>query len=214
MSLQIVDLGCHYLKDKFLFKHISIDCEEGTITKLMGANGVGKTTLLYCIANVIPTMVSATREGMILIDGNQTNDYPLNQVATVLSLVTQYPDWQLFFPDVESEITFGAQNLCLPEKSINENLQYYLEAFHLFPIKNRNTAHLSFGEKKLTAIASICCMQTKYLILDEPFAGLSSSSSEAVASVFKDLVSKGKAILFTGHDTILSSVVDKVIELK
>ena len=150
---------------------------------LIGPNGCGKTTLLHLLVGL-----NQPEEGQLLFYGQAVEDEKnLRALRKEVGFLFQNSDDQLFSPTVIEDVAFGPLNLGLsPEEAVERGIAT-LEQLGLLGFENRNTHHLSGGEKKLVALATILAMQPKMLLLDEPTNNLDPKTRSRLIDILQDL---------------------------
>lgn len=167
-------------------KNINLTIEEGEFVGIIGHTGSGKSTLIQHLNGLLkPT------QGEVLVDGVNINakGVQLKQIRLQVGLVFQYPEYQLFEETVAKDIAFGPRNLGLSEKEIQRRVRSMMQATGLDyeQLKNQSPFDLSGGQKRRIAIAGVLAMEPKYLILDEPTAGLDPRGREEILDQIKKL---------------------------
>jgi len=165
---------------------------------LIGNNGSGKTTILRLLVGLLKP-----ESGAIKIFGKtiSRNRQELWEIRKQTGFLFQNPDDQLFAPTLEEDIAFGARNLKLEKKIVNERVNWALEAVDLLDYRNSSPFELSWGQKKRAALAGLLVMDPKLLILDEPFANLDLKSIKKHIEIFETLMKNSDlTILFTTHN--------------
>ncbi len=167
----------HYIR----FSHVSHTYPDGTralddvsflVTHgekvaLVGANGAGKSTLMLHINGLLlPT------EGEVVIGDVPVTKKTLQQIRRTVGLVFQNPDDQLFMPTVRDDVAFGPGNMKLPPEEIERRVDAALKAVGALDLKERAPYHLSGGQKRSVAIATVLSMEPDILVLDEPSSNL------------------------------------------
>ena len=195
-------------------KDIDLTIEDGEFVGLIGHTGSGKSTLIQQLNGLMqPT------SGKVTVDGFDMSDKKQRKAGRALvGMVFQYPDYQLFDETVYKDISFGPKNLKLPEDEIDRRVR---EAMRLVGLDfdefaEKSPFELSGGEKRRTALAGIVAMYPKYLVLDEPMAGLDPSGRKAVLEMIEGFRRKlGCAVVMVSHsmDDIARSA-DKVVVLR
>ena len=195
-------------------KDISLTIGDGEFVGLIGHTGSGKSTLIQQLNGLMqPT------SGRVLVDGFDMNDKKQRkQGRALVGMVFQYPDYQLFDETVYKDISFGPKNLKLPEDEIDRRVR---EAMRLVGLDfdefaEKSPFELSGGEKRRTALAGIIAMYPKYLVLDEPMAGLDPSGRRAVLEMIEGFRKQlGCAVVMVSHsmDDIARSA-EKVVVLR
>jgi len=132
----------------------------------------------------------------------------------MVSLLMQEPENQLLFPNVESELAFGPENLCIAPQEIRKRIDDTLELLDITHLRNLDTATLSFGQKKLVALASIITLSPDIFLLDEPSAGLSADYIKIVKNAITQLSNAGKLVFIADHSDEIFQIADRKIELK
>ncbi|MEN6463200.1 MAG: ATP-binding cassette domain-containing protein, partial [Syntrophomonas sp.] len=153
-------------------KNVSMFVENGDIFGIMGAAGSGKSTLLQMLNGLL-----LPERGKVMIDDQDTSQLKGRQMVELrqkVGLVVQLPEQQIFQLTVGSDIAFGPQNLDLDRDSVEKRVEWAMNMVNLpySEFRKRSPQQLSSGEKRRVAIAGVLAMQPKYLILDEPTAGL------------------------------------------
>ncbi len=196
---QICNLSFGYEENITILNDIDISADAGEIIAVCGSSGAGKTTLLKIICNVIPQLIPGFITGEIKLDGKNISNLTLPEMAPKISLLLQEPENQLFFPTVENELAFGPENLCLPKEEIFQRIDYALQLLNIENLRYQETAHLSFGQKKLVALASLITLSPRIFLLDEPGAGLSEHYLNIIKEAISKLSTEGKIFLIADH---------------
>lgn len=174
MPIVIEQLNHEYLAGSTLafpaLKDISLTIQEGEFLSVIGHTGSGKSTLMQHLNGLLlPT------GGSVLVDGLNTRDKAQRiRARRLVGMVFQYPEYQLFEETVAKDIAFGPKNLHLNDEEIDTRVKEAMELVGLDPaiFSEKSPFDLSGGEKRRTALAGIIAMRPKYLVLDEPMAGL------------------------------------------
>ena len=183
MSIELKDVTYTYMKntpfEKTALQNINLTINDGEYLAIAGHTGSGKSTLIQIIAGLMPPTT-----GNVLIDEcdlDNKNKSKVRKARLKVGIVFQYPETQLFEETVEKDIAFGPRNLNLDEAEINERVNKSMELVGLSEkFKTISPFKLSGGQKRKVAIAGILAMRPKYLILDEPTAGLDPRSRDAM----------------------------------
>lgn len=179
------------------FKHrvledINIVMKEGECVGLIGANGVGKSTLLKLLAGLLDL-----QEGRVRIDGLDMKKENLRQIRAELGYVFQDSDSQLFMPTVYEDVAFAPRNYGKSEEEIHRLTMKALEQVCMVEKKDRQIYRLSGGEKRLVSIATVLAMDVKLILLDEPSVALDPGNRRNLIRVLNGL---SKAKLIASHD--------------
>lgn len=165
-AIEVVNLSYSYPDGQQALRDINLTIEDGEAVALIGANGAGKSTLLLHLNGII------RGDGTIKILGVALNDKNLKQVRGKVGLVFQNPDDQLFSPTVFDDVAFGPINMGLQPDEVRQRVSQALSDVNMTGYERRSPQHLSVGEKKRIAIATILSMNPEILVLDEPTANL------------------------------------------
>lgn len=176
----------------------SLSVQEGDFLGIIGRTGSGKSTLAYHMNGLLKP-----DKGSILIDGKNIydKDYDLVKLRYKVSIVFQYPEYQLFAEDVLSDVCFGAINKGLSKEEAEEKAIEILKDldFDMKKIKD-SPFTISGGEKRKVALAGVLVMEPEILILDEPQAGLDQLTKMALYKLLMKIHDKGKTIIIISHN--------------
>ena len=194
--LQVKNISFAYDENPTLHD-ISMDFEEGRITGILGVNGSGKSTIMKIITRLLKP-----QKGSILYDGQPVGDSKkaLFQYRQHVNMVFQNPEQQLFYTIVKDDIGMALENLGYEEDEIASRVATALEMMDISHLQDRPLQYLSYGQKKRVAIAGMLALQPKYLLLDEPTAGLDPKGRDQMAATMKKLVQAGTNIIVSSHD--------------
>jgi cobalt/nickel transport system ATP-binding protein len=178
---------------------ISFRIHHGESVGIIGANGAGKSTLLMLLNGIL-----SPSQGEVIIGEIKLNKNTLSMIRQRLGMVFQNPDDQLFLTTVYDDVAFGPRNLKLDEAQVEQRVTSALEQVGIVHLKDRAPFHLSAGEKRSTAIASVLSMSPDILILDEPTSSLDPKSRRRLMNLLKGFE---HTKIITSHD------LDMVLEL-
>ena len=215
MSIEIRNVTHIYMEktpyEKMALDDVSLTIEEGSFTAIAGHTGSGKSTLMQHINGLL-----TPDKGMVHIDGidiNKKNKAAFTARRSV-GLVFQYPEQQLFEETVAKDIAFGPKNFGLSEDEIKERVKDAMEFVELDydEYKDKSPFELSGGQMRRVAIAGIIALKPKYLVLDEPTAGLDPQLKANLLNKIKKLHSKEKmTIIMVSHNMDdIAKLADKV----
>jgi len=165
-AIEIANLSYSYPDGQQALRDINLAIETGESVALIGANGAGKSTLLLHLNGIMRS------DGAIKILGLPLNDKNLKQARSKVGLVFQNPDDQLFSPTVFDDVAFGPINMGVHPSEVRQRVSQALHDVNMAGYEQRSPQHLSVGEKKRIAIATILSMSPQILVLDEPTANL------------------------------------------
>lgn len=147
-------------------RSVSLHLRAGETLGLLGANGAGKSTLMLHLNGLL------RGSGSVRIGDLPLNDRSLPQIRARVGLLFQNPDDQLFMPTVFEDVAFGPRNQGLPETEVRRRVEQALEVAGMRGSEQRPPHHLSLGQKKRVALATVLAMDCEVLVLDEPTSGL------------------------------------------
>jgi cobalt/nickel transport system ATP-binding protein len=179
--IKVSDLHFTYPDEHVALRGVSFNLCEGDKVALVGPNGAGKSTLMLQLNGILDG------HGGIEIGGMHLTRDNLPVIRAMVGLVFQNPDDQLFSPTVFEDVAFGPLHMGLPEEDVLARVDSALEAVRMSSYRDRLSHHLSVGEKKRIAIATVLSMNPKILILDEPSAGLDPRARRTLINLLRDL---------------------------
>jgi cobalt/nickel transport system ATP-binding protein len=192
-------------------KDVSLTISSGQRIALLGANGSGKSTLL----RILDALYSPS-EGEIYYEGELLSETCFNDEAFSfrfrrnVGLVFQNPDVQLFCPTVFEEIAFGPLQLRWPKEQIRHKVWEIMELLKIAHLRDRPPHHLSGGEKKKVALASVLVLDPQVILLDEPSAALDPRSQAQIIEFLMNWNGASKTIITATHDLhILEEIADR-----
>lgn len=214
--IQLKDVSYRYPRSKrWAILHLNLDIYQGEFVAIMGENGAGKSTLCQMLNGIIPNSIGGVLKGQVLVNGLDTKESDIAQLATQVGIVLEDPETQLFTTSVGSEVAFGPENLCQSPAEIQENVKWALDVVRLSGLEDRMPMALSGGQKQRLAIASNIAMRPNVLVLDEATSQLDPLGVEEVLSVVRELNRKyGMTIVMaTDASEMIARLMDRVIVL-
>ena len=202
MAIQIQQLSHTYMPGSQLaypaLGDLSLTIQDGEFLGIIGHTGSGKSTLIQHLNGLLlPTA------GNVLVDGLDTREKKLRkQIRSLVGMVFQYPEYQLFEETVARDVAFGPKNMGLAEDEIATRVTEALRLVGLNPdeFAEKSPFELSGGEKRRAALAGILAMRPKYLVLDEPMAGLDPRGRHEILSLIESLRREfGTGIVMVSH---------------
>lgn len=191
-TVDIEHLRYRYPDGPVVLDDITLHIKACERVALVGPNGAGKSTLMLQLNGIL-----RSESGVIRLCGMELNDSTLRAVRRAVGLVFQNPDDQLFSPTVFDDVAFGPIYQGCSEEDIRSRVQRALAAVHMEAYIGRMSHHLSVGEKKRIAIATVLSMDPEILVLDEPTAGL---DPQARRNFIRLLVELQQTMLVATHD--------------
>jgi len=194
---------------------VTFRVDAGERLALLGSNGSGKSTLLKMLDGLIfPTEGNITAFGEELSENALRDDRYSQAFRRRVGFVFQNSDSQLFSPSVWEEIAFGPLHLGLTAKEVEERTAETIHILGLEHLKDRPPFHLSGGEKKKVALASVLAIDPDVLLFDEPTAGLDPKTETFLARLILQLADAGKTIITATQDLrLVEEVAERVIIL-
>jgi len=192
-------LHCSNLVKKYgartVVKNVSIEVEQGEIVGLLGPNGAGKTTSFYMITGLIKP-----NAGRIFLDDEEITDLPMYKRAQKgLGYLAQ--EASVFRKlSVEDNIMAVMELSTLTKKERNDRLEVLLDEFGLNPVRKSYGIQLSGGERRRCEIARALAIDPKFILLDEPFAGVDPIAVEDIQHIIANLKTKNIGIIITDHN--------------
>ncbi len=183
------------IKKTQIVHDISIELQSREVVGLLGPNGAGKTTCFYMVCG----LTDAT-DGEVFIDGKNITHLPLS--ARAKEGIGYLAQESSIFKDltVEENLLMAAGALKIPKKEMKSHIEKLLEVFNIEPIRNRIGIRLSGGERRRVEIARALVGKPKFLLLDEPFAGIDPIAVIDIQNIIKQLVDLDMGILITDHN--------------
>jgi len=191
IAIEIKNLHFSYPDGNCVLRGINLKIYEKEKVGIVGENGAGKTTLLLHLNGILKG------EGEIKIFGKNIEKKNLREIRKIVGIVFQNPDDQLFTTNVFDDVAFGPLNLGLTKDEVKKRVKEALSIVELEGFEHRSPWHLSLGEKKRAAIATILSMEPEIIAMDEPTANLSPKIRRKLIDLLKKL---NKTIVIASHD--------------
>ena len=168
---------------------VSLDIYEGESLGIVGGNGAGKSTLLLHLNGILPEIRKdgGSGDSYVNVDGLRVEKRNLERVRARVGILFQNPEDQLFSATLYEDIAFGLRNMGLEHREIEARVNEALERFNLKAYRGKNPFHLSFGEKKLAAIATVYVMKPGIYCLDEPTSNLDPRGRRELIEVLREI---------------------------
>ena len=189
---------------------LSLAIAPGQRVALLGANGSGKSTLLRILDGL-----AFPDKGSIAFCGEPLTEEQLQKAAFAypfrrrVGFVFQNPDVQLFSPTVFDEVAFGPLQMEWPREQVRARVEEILEVMKVSHLRDRSPHHLSTGEKKRVALASVLVLDPEVLLLDEPTAALDPRSASQTVDFLVGLRGGAKTVITSTHDlAIVEDIAD------
>lgn len=167
IAIEVAGVSYRYPDGKRALDEVSISVDEGERVAVLGPNGAGKTTLAMHLNGLY-----RAESGTIEISGLRLENRTLPEIRRRVGLVFQDSNDQLFMPTVRDDVGFGPANLGLEGPELQNRVDSAMDSVGVRSLAGRAPHHLSSGEKRKVAIATVLAMDPEVLVLDEPSAGL------------------------------------------
>lgn len=183
------------IKKTEIIKGVSLDVKSGEVVGLLGPNGAGKTTMFYMICGLIPPT-----SGTVYFDNQDVTKIPLHVRAKLG--IGYLPQESSIFKDlsVEENIMLAAEIVYPNKEDAMKRVEELLNLLNIEPIRKRNGVSLSGGERRRCEIARSLVLQPKFLLLDEPFAGVDPIAVSDIQSIVQELAKLDIGVLITDHN--------------
>jgi cobalt transport protein ATP-binding subunit len=205
-AVEVKGYSYQYPDGTLALRGVDLTVKRGERVAVVGENGAGKSTLAKGICGVL------LGKGRVRICGVEVAPKTLMEIRRRVGLVFQDPSDQLFCPTAREDVAFGPRHLGLEKAQIDARVSDALEAVEMTPCADRPTHHMSMGEKKRVAIASILAMGPEILVLDEPTAHLDPESAERIVSLLRR--HSGTTIIISHDLPILYQLCSRVVVMR
>jgi cobalt/nickel transport system ATP-binding protein len=202
---EVRDVSFAYEGKHTALDRVSLAIQEQEASVILGANGSGKSTLLKLLDGLyFPGSGSITAFGAPLTEEALRDDAYSMAFRRRVGLVFQDSDVQLFMPSVLEEVAFAPLQLGLPRAEVSQRVDSALEALRIEGLRDRAPHHLSGGEKRRVALASLLTLQPDVWLMDEPSAGLDPRSQSWLIEFIAQQRQLGKTMITATHDLSLA----------
>ena len=191
-TIEVHNLSYRYPDGHAALDGVTLRIEPGEKVGLVGPNGAGKSTLILHLNGIF-----RSSSGSVQVCDVEISDQTLGKVRAAVGLVFQDPDDQLFSPTVFEDVAFGPLHMGLREAEVRRRVTAALAAVNMAGYQERVSHHLSTGEKKRIAIATVLSMDPEILVMDEPSAGLDPRARRGFIKLLQDLP---QTMLVATHD--------------
>ncbi len=208
-SVIVKDLCFEYEENIPTIQNVSFEINAGEYVAILGHNGSGKSTIAKLLIGLLEK-----KSGDIMVEGISLNEENLYDVRSHIGIVFQNPDNQFIGATVRDDIAFGLENKCVPQKDMEDIINYYAKEVNMYAFLDHEPSKLSGGQKQRVAIAGILAMQPDILILDESTSMLDPKGKTEVNALVKKIRQEKKmTVLSITHDIEEASKADRIILL-
>ena len=179
--IELDNLSFSYPDGQQALHGVTLTIRQGEAVALIGPNGAGKSTLLLHLNGIL------RNDGAVRVLGRTVDERSLKWVRSKVGLVFQNPDDQLFSPTVFEDVAFGPLNMGYSDVEVRECVARALRWVGMTGYERRSSHHLSYGERKRIAIATVLSMSPEVLALDEPTSNLDPRSKWSLIAVLRSL---------------------------
>ncbi len=190
--LEVRGLGFAYPDGHQALFGVDLSIDRGERVALLGPNGAGKTTLILHLNGIL-----TPGAGTVHVSGLAVTKPHLAEIRRRVGIVFQDPDDQLFMPTVREDVAFGPANLGLRGDALDRQVAEALDAVGMGEHADRTPHHLSFGQRRRVALATVLAMRPDILVLDEPTSNLDPASRRELADILTGL---DVTVLMVTHD--------------
>ena len=191
-AVEVSGLGYTYPDGTVALQGVDLTVAHGERVAVLGPNGAGKTTLMLHLNGLIQAQV-----GRVAIEGTEVDDQSVRAIRHRVGLVFQDPDDQLFMPSVRDDVAFGPANAGLSPDEVARRVEGALGLVGMADGADRPPHHLSLGQRRRVAIATVLAMDPAVLVLDEPSSNLDPAARREVADT---LLGLNRTTVMVTHD--------------
>ncbi|MDQ4006478.1 MAG: energy-coupling factor ABC transporter ATP-binding protein [Actinomycetota bacterium] len=190
--LEVQGLAYAYADGHQALYGVDLHVHRGERVALLGPNGAGKTTLVLHLNGIL-----AAGRGSVRVCGLEVARPNLQEIRRRVGVVFQDPDDQLFMPTVRDDVAFGPANLGVRGAELDRRVADALDQVGMGEYADRPPHHLSFGQRRRVAVATVLAMQPEILVLDEPSSNLDPTARRELADILRGL---DVTVLMVTHD--------------
>lgn len=194
ISLKLTNLAFAYPDGHQALFGVNLEIKKGERVAVLGPNGAGKTTLVLHLNGILTGSGVVEVAGLKLDPNDKAN---LLEIRRRVGIVFQDPDDQLFMPTVREDVEFGPFNMGLRGSELEARVNNALEQVGMADFADRAPHHLSFGQRRRVALATVLAMEPEILIMDEPSSNLDPASRRELADIVRKL---NVTVLMVTHD--------------
>ncbi len=215
-AIEFKDFSFRYIHQKGqALDGISVDIDGGSVIGVLGPAGAGKSTWVKALNGLVPLVDVGYQDGDVIVEGLNTREHEVSEMAHHVSIVLQNPEVQIFMTRVRDDIAFGPANLSIPREEVFARVDKALADTELESMADRNPNELSGGEQQALAIAGALAMEPTIMAFDEPISMLDPLGKEHVMNLMRQVTEIRKTTSITtesGADIeAIAEVVDELL---
>lgn len=194
---------------------VSLEINQGEYVGVIGLNGAGKTTMGLCVNGVVPSMLGGERHGTVVVQGLEVEEYPVREMAKIVGMVFDNPEFQMSQMTCAEEVALGLENAGIPYAEMKKAVGEALALVGLAGFEERSPLGLSGGQQQRLAIAAVLAMKPKVLIMDEPTSNLDPIGKQEVFDMATTLNQDyGMTVIVIEHEVeVLAHYADRIIAM-
>jgi energy-coupling factor transporter ATP-binding protein EcfA2 len=200
--------------DREALREVSFELRPGEMVGIMGASGAGKSTLAKCLNRIVPRFEDGEFRGVVRIGGRILDGDRVCDVASMVGMVFQDFEAQLFSTNVTHEVAFAMEQVGLPRAEIAARIRPALADVGLAGFDDRDPTSLSGGEKQRLAIASVLALRPGVVVLDEPTSDLDPEGKTEVFALIRRMRDQGLSLIVIEHEAEELRSCDRIVLLR
>jgi energy-coupling factor transport system ATP-binding protein len=200
--------------DREALRKVSFELRPGEMVGIMGASGAGKSTLAKCLNRIVPRFEDGEFRGVVRIGGRILDSDRVCDVASMVGMVFQDFEAQLFSTNVTHEVAFAMEQVGLPRAEIAGRIRPALADVGLAGFDDRDPTSLSGGEKQRLAIASVLALRPGVVVLDEPTSDLDPEGKAEVFALIRRMRDQGLSMIVIEHEAEELRSCDRIVLLR
>lgn len=197
-------------------KNINLTIYEGEYVALIGLNGAGKTTLLLCLNGVVPNMIMGDFVGEVVVEGKDTYETPVREMAKTVGMVFDNPAFQMSQMFVSEEVALGMESLGVSNEDMHQRVPEVLDIVGMSGLEDRSPFELSGGQQQRLAIASALAMDPSILVMDEPTSNVDPIGKDEIFAVADQLNRESAmTVIMAEHEVeVIAAYADRVVVME
>ena len=195
-------------------REVSLKVLPGEYVAVLGRSDAGKTTLALSMNGVVPHMLAGEMSGTVQVAGHDVADYPVREMAKLIGVVFDNPEFQMSQMTVAEEVALGLESAGTPPEEMYPIVEKTLEMVGLAGLEERSPLELSGGQQQRLAIAAVLAMRPRVLVMDEPTSNLDPQGKREVFEIAATLHAQNQTVVIVEHEVeMMATHADRVIVL-